>query len=317
MKRLFVTFCAVLLPLTLTLGACGDDDNGNGNDDGNGNDTGMADTSVPEDTGSSDVAECEQDRPVTVSGSVEVHPVTAEIDSGVTLENTKVTLFPAGSLLSPAPTPLEFAGDSGCEPAMQMFTATESSASYSFADLGTSPITLGLATTVDDSEEGDDTFVRTATAVASAGSFQGVEEFDIDSPSFVVSQTTIEDLASAAGASKEEWLSNGIMFGRFVDADGNPRADIQVGRVDSGEIAETLDSAVYPSSDFSDATTGAEGGATSEAGLFIVPNRSLTPFGGTMTSSDASSLDTASQQGATVENTVFTLELGPANGSGG
>jgi len=304
MNRLVATICAVLVPVTLAIGGCGDD--------GNGGSGGSGDSGRPADAGGGEV-----DRPVTVSGPVEIHPVTAELDSDATLENAQVSMFTAVSILGPNPSPLEFDTGDGRGPAVQTFTTTDSMASYEFEDLETGPIESGLVAVVDDAAEGGDTFVRTGTAIRDAEDFEGdVDSEDVPLAAYAVSQSTLDTLVEIAGATTEEWLSEGLMIGRFVDTEGNPVADVRIGTASGQNFAGPLDDAVYPNSDFTEVTTGDGGGATSENGVFVVPNQDLDIFGGTRTSTGEDSLDTQSQQGATVSDTIFTIQLTVAPGEG-
>lgn len=325
MKRLFIVLCAALLPLTFAAGACGPDGDDGGSDE---NDTGTemdtaVDTGGDEDTGTEEetgmpdaepdtAEECMLSRPVDLDGSVEIHPATSTIESGVTLENTELTLYNAFEILGGMPfEPLDYKPESACESAVTSFTTTDTMTSFSLPQVETQPVQTGLVGFIDDSSDGDDTFVQTATGLASASDFEGdVSQLDLPSAAFAVGNQTIEDIASAAGTTKSDWLSKGIMLGRFHDSNGDPVADVQVVKVDnSGNITETLGDAVYPNSDFSDATAASDGGATSDNGIFIVPDKNLTRFGGTQSSTADDSLDTETQQGATVSDTVFTLEL--------
>lgn len=334
MKRRCSTICAALLSLALVAAGCGDDggsddDGTDGNDtgtvmdtgmdDNGGDDTGTDDTEMA-DMGSEDTAGggCDLTRPVTVNGTAQIHPVTSAIDGDANLENTEITLYNAIGVIGGNPSALTYKSDGECQDAKMAFTATETSKSFTFNSLETDGLSTGLVSFVDDSSDGDDSFVQTASGLAQASDFEGgPESFDLPSAANAVTSKTIEDLASAAGSTKSDWLEKGIMLGRFVDADGNPVADVKVGTVSDGEISETIGTAVYPNSDYSDATVGSNGGSTSDNGVFIVPDRSLTSFGGTETSTGDSSLDTGSQQGATVSDTVFTIELEVGASGGG
>jgi hypothetical protein len=300
--------------MTLGLAACFPaSGGGSGSDD----DTGTTDTFTGgDDTGGGDAdaeAEtCSLDQPADVSGNAQIHPVTAEVDSEADLENTKLTMYTALSIVSGSLAPIERdPGQGACVDASTEITSAESSASYDLSQVETADIAQGLVGMLGDSMAGDDTFVPTATGLADGSAFdEDVSEFEAEPPAFAVTDSTLEQLASAAGVSKDDWLSNGIMLGRFLDREGNPLADVQIGTAPKESAIDTiLDDAIYPNSDFTDATAGADGGATSDNGVFIVPNRTLTTFGGTKTSTDDDSLDTETQAGATQSDIVFTLEL--------
>lgn len=326
MRRLATMFFTLLLPMTLGAAACGPD-NGGGN--GSDEDTGTAmdtsnggDDTGDEDSGGGDAdattETCSLDQPTDISGQVSVHPVTSQIDSGVNLENTKVTLYTALNIIGGGLNPIQRdPGEGACVDATQTITSTEAMASFSLSQTETADVSNGLVGMVDDSMEGDDSFVQTATGLAAADAFgPDVSEYQVSSPSFAVTQATLDQLASAAGATKSDWLDNGVMLGLFVDSEGNALSGVQVGKVSGGSIESTLANAVYPNSDFSDATTGADGGATSDNGVFIVPNQDLKTFGGTKMSTADDSLDTATQQGATQSDIVFTLTLQEASNGG-
>lgn len=329
MKRVLAIAVTLLVPVTLTFGACGDNGgNGGGGSDGNGSgtDTGVSDggedtgmTNGGEDAqtnGEEDTTEegCELAKSRAISGTLATHPVTnAEaVDGEATVENSQVGMYTALSIIQNGKDadPLPLGTESGpCEEAITTFDSAEASSAFTLDAVDVDDVVTGLVGVADDSSDGDDTFATTATGLAAADS---LSEDVSDVRAFVVSNATVDKLAEISGQSREDLMGAGIMLGLFVDEEGQPVEGVKVGEVQQQQVSP-LDSAIYPNADYTDSTTGTDDGSTSANGVFVVPDQpSITTFGGTQ---EAPSVDTSTQQGATSPDVVFTLVLTVESGS--
>lgn len=332
MKRVLAIAVTLLVPVTLTFGACGDSGgNGGGGSDGNGNgsgtDTGVSD--VGEDTGMTNGGEdtqtngddtseegCDLAAPIAISGTLATHPVTnAEaVDGEATVENSRLGMYAALGIIQSQDgiesNPLPLGTESGpCAEAVSTFDSAETSSPFTLDAVDVDDVVTGLVGVADDSSDGDDTFATTATGLAAADAL-GEDVSDVSA--FVVSNATVDKIAEISGQSRDDLMSAGIMLGLFVDEQGQPVEGVKVGKVEQQEVSP-LDSAIYPNADYTDASTGSDDGSTSANGVFVVPDQgSLTTFGGTQ---EAPSVDTSTQQGATTPGVVFTLVLTVESGS--
>lgn len=329
MRKLTVLFLTLLVPAALTVGGCDGGDNGGNNGNGGKEDTGggMADTTV-EDTGGSgmdttaaadtsggedtsggdtsgggmDTSEedagdmmCMYSQSVDVSGEVQLHPLTTESDMSETVNGLNLSLISAASAIGGSPSVLKKAD---CNEASVDFTAMDTKASYSFKGVNVSNVITGLVALVDDaSSAGSDDFVPTATGLADdfSSPVSGI-------PAFALSKAAEGAIAQAAGMSAGDLTNQGFILGMAIDASQNPVSGLQVAVKGDGS---PISKAIYPNKDLS-----GTGSATSDNGIFIVPQAGLKEY--VLIDSMGTEVS-GGQQGASAAGLAFTMTLIASN----
>jgi hypothetical protein len=327
MKKNIVALLTLLVAGSLVLAGCPDDDEDD-QDTGMPEDTMEMDTSEDtsmdtemdaadtvadtDDDDAGDVEECTIEKPLAVDGDLALHPLAVQADMNTTLENTELSLITALSALGGTPSVLPAGED--CAPAVTSFTTTEQMASWSFDSVDVNSVIQGLVALVDDAEgSSEDNFVATATGLAGGEIADDMPDDVTGSQAFVLSTAAEQALAEANGGSAGDLISDGFILGMFVDSNGDPVSGIKVGEVTSTDMddnpteAAAIDKAIYPNSDLTDVTTGADGGSTSDLGVFIVPQATLKPYVGT--TGDMGEIASSSQQGASAAGVAFVMNL--------
>ncbi|RMG16687.1 MAG: hypothetical protein D6729_10405 [Deltaproteobacteria bacterium] len=297
MKRLTLLSLALSTGLVL---ACGpttstpDGGNDAGSPDGGAGDGGGMDAGT--------LLPCQEAPLVDVDGTVRIHPVTAAVDANATLDGASFRLEDPLKALQGKDAVLEYEDNGSCAKAIAPLTpdATDpSTAPFSFQQVSTKGVSLGLIGVLDDTMEGTDVFCDTASGLAGgpiADDLTGVS-------GYAVTQATEAHLAQVVfGGAAGDLNAAGWILGMFVDDAGNPMDGVAL--VDlQGNPAQGV---LYPTADF----MGAEqDGNTSANGVFIVTDVALGSFTG-----QKDGYTFTDQQAATSEGAVFVMFLvGTAN----
>lgn len=324
MRRFTMLLCVILVPATLTLGACGGDDD---EDDGGGNgaadagdvveqtDTEAPDTEAPDaeqpdvaqdvapvgdvETADVDAGEpdpCADNELCDFSGNLQIHPVTAELDSEATLGGASLSIVSASTAIGGSPEVLQT--EAG-EPATETYptSSTETVASWSFDRVDVGDIAIGTVALARDSEEVEEpTFVPTATGLTAGKPSEDVS----GASSFVLTQSTEGDLANLIADASDgddiqgpgDLQAEGFILLQFVDSAGEPVSGVTVtrdghatGDESANESADRVQEAYYPNADYSSASQGPFA-TTSEAGIAILPGATVAEYGGVQVETD-------------------------------
>jgi hypothetical protein len=350
-----MVLCAILVPAALTLGACGEDDEEDNGGDGAADagdvvedieqmDTEM-DTEAPDarpdialeedvemadaDAGQPDP--CADNEICNFSGSLQVHPVTAALDSEATLGGASVSLVSASTAIGGTPEVLQT--DAG-DPATQTYatSSTETMASWSFDAVDVGSVALGTVALARDSEEVEEsTFLPTATGLTAGKPTEDVTE----AAAFVLTQSTEGELANLIAEASDgddiqgpgDLQSEGFILLQFVDSAGEPVSGVTVtrdghstGNEGSNEPGDRVEEAYYPNADYSSASQGPFA-TTSEAGIAVLPGATVADYGGVQVESETQyNLEQAGSTGGfgfVGVRTPVTMNAGGGGGGGG
>ena len=280
----------VALPALVLFSACSGTNNGT--DGGTTTDAGTTDAGT-QDAGST----CVTQTPITIDGTVSVHPVSAAIAGAtpVTLDNTTLAMARASGLLS-GNKPILTYSDAACTPVMGDITPDSTdptTATFSLQSVNADNVVLGLIAVVDN-KTGNSTFINTATGIAAppftSGAVSGAN-------AFAVTAATEGALATLDGKNPGDLLSSGFILGTFVDANNAPIEGVTLTDTNGNAIPQ----AFYPKADFSGLTTT---GATSANGVFVVSDVALADYTGSKTG-----MTFTDQQAATIANSCFVMFL--------
>lgn len=227
---------------------------------------------------------------IAVSGVAAVHPVSLNIDNTLSIDGVTLTLEDPAQILAGRDGTLKLGDGSNATITLSADATTPSQASYSFTDVDTSDIVLGLIGTMDDA---GNTYVKTSMGLA-AGPQK--EDLTVGHPLFVVSAATEGALSQLTGQSPGDLQTAGWILGMFIDDQGNPVDGVTLEDA-NGAIAD----AVYPNATFDGVESD---GNTSPNGLFVVWNKTLSEYTGTKTG-----MTCASQQAATSAGSAFIVAL--------
>ncbi len=324
MRRFSMMLCALLVPAALTLGACNGDDDGDGNGDDGDQDVGVTDVDemdvdqepdadeqpdadeAPDADDEPDVDEgdvegdamadggdgdpCADEGICEVSGSLQFHPVSQELDSEATLGGARLFLSSAGAAIAGNPNPMENeAGD----PVEETWAteATEMMVEWGFDTVDVSSIATGIVSIVEDSGDlSEQKFVTTATGLAGEKPTEPLT----DAGAHVLTVEAEGQLANLVADASEgddiqepgDLAAEGFILLQFLDSEGDPVAGVTAtdGGHDVGsepdDTGDRIEEAYYPNADYSSATRGPFA-TTSETGVAILPGAdTLSEFGG-------------------------------------
>jgi hypothetical protein len=356
MRRFTILLCAVLVPATLTLGACDGDDEEEGDGDGTadvgdvveqldtaapdvegpdarpdiaqGDDVGGADAEASDASDTSEPDPCADNERCDFSGNLQLHPVTAQLDSEATVGGASVSIVSASTAIGGSPEVLQTEA-SGAATETYPTSSTETMASWSFDGVGVGDVAVGTVALARDSEEvAEPTFLPTATGLTAGKPTEDVTE----AASFVLTQSTEGDLANLIAEASDgddiqgpgDLAAQGFILLQFVDTAGEPVAGVTVtrdghatGDQGANESGDRLAEAYYPNADYTSASQGPFA-TTSETGVAILPGATVAEYGGVQVETDTQyNLERAGSTGGFGFVGVRTPVTMSAGGGGG
>lgn len=238
------------VPFAIAIAACGGDDKGADADAG---------------PTAADAAPCASDLLIDLSGTVRAHPAApANLDNTaeavIALEEASQRLVGGQEILQSV----------GCIPAsMPLSLAVDTATPWSFTDVNTRPIALGLIASVDDSGATDD-YMLTVTGLANPPVDVDRNDFE----AYVLTQDGVAELSTALGLDAGALGEDGFILGMFLDAAGVPVEGVSVINANTGQ---PIAAARYPN----ESLTGETGdGKTSPSGVFLITQAGLATYGG-------------------------------------